>query len=122
MRSGESTVHGRGVFATEPIAAGTLVDASPVLVIPSDDWEALTGTAVDGYLWGWGEEGNAAIAFGIVSLVNHSYAPNCRYQHDLDAEVVELLALRDIAVGEELTVNYNGDPDGADPLWFDVSG
>jgi hypothetical protein len=32
----------------------------------------------------------------------------------------EFVALRDIAAGEEVTTNYNGDPDNSKPVWFDA--
>jgi len=31
---------------------------------------------------------------------------------------MEVIAIRDIQPGEEVTINYNGDPANQDPLWF----
>lgn len=33
---------------------------------------------------------------------------------------LDLIAYRDIEVGEEITANYNGSPDDKSPIWFDV--
>lgn len=121
LRSGPSPLHGTGVFTTVDRAEGEVVERAPVLVIPADEWDVLSETSLAGYVWGWGDEGDTAIALGHANLVNHSYEPNCRYEHDLDDGVVELVTLRPVAAGEELTINYNGDPDDDGPLWFDVS-
>ena len=121
VRIGTSPVHGTGVFATRDLPAGTLVERAPVLVVPGEDGDLLADTALSGYLWGWGDEGDLAIALGTVTLVNHSYEPNCRYEHDVDEGVVLLHTRRAVAADEELTINYNGDPSDDGPLWFDVS-
>ena len=34
--------------------------------------------------------------------------------------VVQFKALRDIAAGEEITVNYNREPQDRSPVWFEV--
>jgi SET domain-containing protein len=31
---------------------------------------------------------------------------------------MEVVAIRDIHAGEEITINYNGDPENQAPLWF----
>jgi SET domain-containing protein len=38
---------------------------------------------------------------------------------DHEADVVSYTALRRIEVGEEITINYSGDPEGRADLWFD---
>ncbi len=109
------------MFATVDCGAGDLLEVAPVLVIPADEWDLLSATSLAGYVWGWGGDGDTAIALGHANLLNHSYEPNCRYEHDLDAGTVEVLAIGPIRAGEEVTINYNGDPDDRSPLWFDVS-
>ena len=47
-------------------------------------------------------------------MYNHSYDPNARYD-DHGRLTKAFTAIRDIAPGEEITVNYNGEPgDGSD--------
>ena len=71
------------------------------------------------YSYSWGENfEHAAICLGFGSLYNHSYRPNMVYRRLLESREIEFTALRDIAGGEELTVNYNGDPENGQPLWF----
>jgi uncharacterized protein len=50
---------------------------------------------------------------------NHSYRPNARYE-DVWPQTKEFTALRDIAPGEEITVNYNGKPKSRSAVWFEV--
>jgi SET domain-containing protein len=113
---------GRGVVADAPILAGQLIERSPVLVIPHADRPAADATIVFTYVFMWEHgsveedlykhEGRAAIALGLTSLLNHSYAPNCNFIRHIDALMIELVSLRDIAPGEELTIDYQM------TLWF----
>lgn len=42
------------------------------------------------------------------------------FENNLNDETVDFFALERIETGEEIFVNYNGDPDDQGPLWFDV--
>ena len=113
---------GRGVFADAPIAKGDLVERSPVLVIPAVDRAATDATVVFTYVFMWehgtteqdlyNHEGRSAIALGFTSLLNHSYTPNCEFIRHIDDLVIDLVALRAIEPGEELTIDYQM------TLWF----
>jgi hypothetical protein len=35
-----------------------------------------------------------------------------------EQQTIKFAALRDIVVGEDITVNYNGDPGSRKPVWF----
>jgi SET domain-containing protein len=111
-----SPLGGRGVFALEAIAAGDVVEICPVIVIPADELEHLDRTALRDHWYGWGDDGDGAVAMGHASFYNHADDPSCDYTaHDtLDALVIR--ARRDIAAGEELTIDYTGD--GETELWF----
>jgi SET domain-containing protein len=107
---------GRGVFARRFIAEGEVIERVPVLVFPveeSDDDSVLSEYC---FLWG---RGTLALALGYGSLYNHSYCPNARYD-DVGRQTKVFTALRDIEPGEEVTVNYNGDPNDRSPVEFDV--
>ena len=109
---------GRGVFARRPIRKGEVIETVPVIVLSAEDYEeGVSGTVLAHYGFEWGR-GRMALALGYGSLYNHSYRPNARY-NDVGRTKV-FLALRDIAAGEEVTVNYNGDPDDLSPLGFEV--
>ncbi len=130
LRVGPSLRHGLGVFAATNFRAGDLVHLAPVILMDDMDVEMLEDTPLRGYAYGWeGPDCTAAFAFGVGSLINHSSYPNCAY-HRIDAGDVDeatgylhtfsalaYSAAVDIAVGEELTVDYSG----GDPaiLWFE---
>ena len=107
---------GRGVFALRLIRKGELIEKVPMLVMPDD--ENLEGTVISKYCFAWGR-GTVALALGFGSLYNHSYRPNARYD-DVGPQTKEFTALRDIEPGEEIVVNYNGDPRSRTKVWFDV--
>lgn len=106
----ESPVHGRGVFARQPIAAGERIIEYTGEIITSDESarraEASGGpinhtfffSLADGNLIDGGSHGNDA------RFINHSCDPNCEaYEED---GRVYIHALRDIEKGEELNYNY----------------
>lgn len=114
---------GRGVVAGGPIAAGTLVERSPVLIIPAEHRASVDQTIVFTYVFMWEHgtveedlyrhEGRSAIALGYTSLLNHAYDPNCDFVRHIDELAIDLVARRDIAAGEELTIDYQM------TLWFE---
>jgi SET domain-containing protein len=114
------TGKGRGVFARKAIRRGEIIERVPVIVLPlrdvmrdPDDW-----TGLGCYCFEWGRE-TVALALGFGSLYNHSFEPNARYDDEARQAKV-FSAIRDIDAGEEITINYNGDPDDRSPVWFDV--
>lgn len=112
---------GRGCFATRTFLAGEIIETAPVLVIPKAEWKHISRTIVFHYAFAWGEDNqDAALALGHASLCNHSYSPNANYEKCYDSQVIEVVALRTIKKGEEILVNYNGDPTDKTPVWFDV--
>ena len=116
---GVSRGKGRGVFARRSIATGEVFETAPVLVIPKAHWSAIEKTTLFDYTFEWGWEGeDAALALGYGSLYNHSYSPNARYTKRLEDAVIDFSALRPIEPGEEILVNYNGEPNDRAPLWF----
>ena len=110
---------GRGVFAARAIARGEVIERLPVLVLTLEEYaEGLAHTPLKDYCFAWGTD-RVALALGYGSLYNHSYTPNARYE-DIQPATKAFVALRDIAKGEEVTVNYNGKPRSRAKVWFDV--
>jgi SET domain-containing protein len=110
---------GRGVFARRLIHGGEVIERVPVLVLPVGETRTATGpTRMSGYCFEWGR-GTVALALGYGSLYNHSYRPNARYDDESEQAKV-FRAIRDIAAGEEIVVNYNGEPGDETPVWFKV--
>lgn len=116
---GPSELGGRGIFTSRLIEAGTLIEICPVIVLPEEDLPIIHKTFLHDYYFFWGEdEKQCAIALGMGSLYNHSYNANAEYILDLDEHTIDFYSVKDIEPGEEITVNYNGMPDDASPVWF----
>lgn len=119
VRIGPSRGKGRGVFAARRIAAGEVIELAPVVVLPAREWAQLKKTKLADYAFDWGRDNrDLSIVLGYGSLYNHSHRPNARFHHRLRERVYEFVAIRQIRPGEEIVVNYNGDPDDETPLWF----
>jgi SET domain-containing protein len=110
---------GRGVCARRLIRSGEVIERVPVLVLPVGEIsKGDVPLRLTGYCFEWGR-GTVAVALGYGSLYNHSFRPNARYD-DVGPQTKEFTAMRDIAPGEEITVNYNGEPTSRAAVWFEV--
>ncbi len=101
-----SRLHGRGVFAAVPIAAGEVVEECPVLRFPAAQRDLIGETLIDEYYFEW--DGDGALALGLGSLYNHSDTPVAEYLKDTVHDVLVVRALAAIAPGEEITFSYSG--------------
>lgn len=101
---------GRGVFTQKPIAKGTLIEIAPVIVMSKADRQYLDKTLLHDYIFEWGEKKDeCCMALGLIPVYNHSYQSNCEYFMDFDNQTIFIKTIRKIKIGEELTINYNGD-------------
>jgi hypothetical protein len=50
---------GRGVYSTEPLRRGDVVEVSPVVVLSATDWKRVRGTTLERYVFAWGRDGRA---------------------------------------------------------------
>jgi SET domain-containing protein len=53
------------------------------------------------------------VAFGLVSLCNHSRRPSARVSRNHARRTLDLIAIAAIMPGDEITIDYNC------PLWFE---
>jgi hypothetical protein len=112
---------GRGIVAGRSLAEGEVLEIAPVVVIPAGQWPLAEQTILGRFCFTWDEErGSAAVALGRGSLFNHSYTPNVAADKTVSTRVIRFVAVRDIERGEELTINYLGEPDSRGPVGFDV--
>lgn len=107
----------RGVFATQDIKKGELIHVAPVIPYPNEDHEHIEKTILDDYVYNYGAN-HTAILLGFGSLFNHSYTPNATYDINFDTHSFDFFAYTDIKAGDEVFINYNGEEDNMDPLWF----
>ncbi|SES16200.1 SET domain-containing protein [Salipaludibacillus aurantiacus] len=114
----QSTEKGRGVFTLKSFKKGEIIEKAPVIIIPKSELRAIMTTVLVDYFFQWGREG--AIALGYGSLYNHSYKPNAVFILNREDNCILFRALRDIAPGEEVTINYKGKPDRKLPVPFKV--
>jgi len=85
-----SEIHGRGLFAAAPIAAGTIIGRLKTRKANRDGTYVL-----------WISETRGVEVICDLKYINHSERPNACYYDDLS-----VVALRDIAEGEEITHDY----------------
>lgn len=118
----ETDNKGRGVFTGEMIPAGTVIEVSPVIVMSALEKELLNKTLLHDYIFDWTPAGQqrCCMAHGYIAVYNHSPASNCEYFMNYEQETISIKTMRDINVGEELTVNYNGDWNNTEPVWFNT--
>ena len=114
---------GRGVFARKKIKAETIIEVAPVIVMSNDDRKLIDQTLLHDYIFVWGDkEDQCCMALGYIPVYNHSYQSNCEYFMDYDDDTMFIKTVRDIAKGEELTINYNGAWNNDKKVWFEVKG
>lgn len=108
---------GRGVFATEDIAKGQIIETVPMIVMPREqvfpkgcDKDTKALSRISWYVFEWFPEKGVpqtGLALGYGSLYNHSYSANAEYIH-AGKDFMHFRAVKNIKKGEEIFVNYNG--------------
>lgn len=110
----------RGIFASQDIKKDELIESCPVIETSITDYPFLKKTKLRNYYFMWDEKiKKVAICLGFGSIYNHSYTPNAYYKKLFKENIIDFIALKDIKKDEEITVNYNGDPDNKSPLWIE---
>lgn len=90
MRVAKSPIHGKGLFASDFIAEGTVIGTIQSIRTSEDDMYTL-----------WLEEDHGVRMLCKFKYINHSDEPNVVLY-----DTLEVCALRDIAPGEEITHDY----------------
>ncbi len=118
---------GRGVFAIVDIDQGTLIERVPVILIPKaqvfgDSPLVQRNVKISWYVFdrtGLTERNYVGLALGYGSIYNHSFSPNARYT-PVAPDLMDIHAIQNISAGEEILINYNGDPANKNDVHFDV--
>lgn len=100
-----SSIHAAGCYTTRPFKKGALVCEyeGPRFTKEVAD-ERYKDRSIT-YLFSCGDNGMVIDGFGTAMFINHSCDPNCETE-DIDGRIY-VVAIRDIAAGEELTYEYN---------------
>lgn len=118
---------GRGVFATRAIGEGEVLEKVPGLLIPreqvfADDPGKQQASKISWYVFDCPFQTKrvyVVLALGYGSIYNHSPAPNARVEF-LEPDLLQFIATRPIAAGEEILINYAGDGQKKD-VGFEIS-
>jgi SET domain-containing protein len=118
---GPTAEMGRGVFTTEKIAKGTIVEIAPVIIMSNEDRKLLDKTLLHDYIFEWGDDAlQCCMALGYIPIYNHSYESNCEYEMDYANDWIQIVTMRDIDQNEELFINYNGTWNDKTTIWFEA--
>ena len=112
---------GLGVFATRNFKTGELIESAPVLTMTPTERKHAEKTILNHYVYPWKSLQGAALVLGFGSIYNHSFTPNADWKQNFTTTCMDYRAITPIKKGEEIVVNYNGEPDDMTPIdWFDV--
>src|SRR4030095_7844574 len=100
---GSTEVMGLGVFTSESIDQGIVIEESPVIVMSLDERKLLDQTLLHNYIFEWGEKKDqCCMALGYIPVYNHSYKSNCEYEMDFKKRTITVRAVHFIKSGQEL--------------------
>ena len=111
-----SSIHAAGCYTTEPIRKGARVCEYSGKRLPKSLADQRYADRPVTYLFTCGPK-EVIDGFGTAMFLNHSCNPNCETVQDEDDGRVYVMAIRNIAAGEELLYEYNlhdSDEEGAD--------
>ncbi len=87
------------------------------MIVPEEQRPLIDETILHDYYFQWDDgpegEGRGVVAFGLISFCNHSHRPNARVRRNPARDTLDLVAVSEIAAGEEITIDYQC------TLWFD---
>ena len=99
-----SLIHAAGCYTTTPIAKGTRVVEYTGPIIDKDEADRRYEHKPITYLFGIGDGSKVIDGHGIAMFINHSCDANCETE-EIDGRVW-IMAIRNIAPGEELCYDY----------------
>ena len=115
----QTHTRGRGVFCAHDISKGDLIEICPMLILKKSELKTIHKTSLHDYYFLWGEARDTpALALGNGSIYNHETNPNADFILDFEDESIEIIALKNIEAGMEITINYHGEAGNEEELWF----
>ena len=106
----QSSHHGRGLFAAVSFAAGDIIGSYPLLILSEKDTLAVRETRLFHYVFYVDENADgqmrAAVAFGPISMCNHSPDANADFSVDAKSQLVTLSARQALSADTEILIDY----------------
>jgi uncharacterized protein len=103
----KSPIHGWGVFASQDIGTGEIIEEVPVLELPINKGE-VTSLLID-YRFNWPqgvEWDKQVVGLGFASLYNHSNDANAYWVSDLEKNTFKFISNKKISSGDEIFIWY----------------
>lgn len=107
---------GRGVFATRDFKEGEVIEKAPIINLDSEERKSCEKTILNYYIYPWRSTRTGSVVLGYGSIYNHSFTPNADWKQNFKEKVMTYRALKPIKKGDEILVNYNGEPDDTRPI------
>lgn len=115
-----SLIHGLGVFAKKKFKNGSTIENAPLILLPEKERDLLKTTVLFNYYFVVeGHENIVALGLGYSSIYNHASNANAVYTILLNQKKLIIKASKDIYPGDEITLNYNGDPNDTSLTYFE---
>lgn len=119
-------IDGWGVYTYEKIPSETIIEFSPIFTYPqklltiamymaNGDGIDINDIILDQYGISWPDDteiDKTAVMLGYMSIYNHSSNFNSEFIRDYENRLMGVKTIRDIQVGEQLTVHYG-------PFWVE---
>jgi SET domain-containing protein len=99
---------GRGLFAGEFIKKGDVIELCPTIVLTEKDAKYVWNESDILKYYFFIDDRGTVIMFGKISMCNHSLENNCEVDNE-NLYLYKLVAIKDINIDEELTINYHFD-------------
>lgn len=110
-------ISGKGVFASEYIKKGEIIEVAPILILEFTDFiDTKWNLLFEYYFW---MDDFVVLALGYGSMYNHSINPNIKYRISKKEKTITFTAFKSIKKDEELLFNYKKSSDPKTPLWFE---
>ena len=95
----KSKIHGWGLFADKFIPNNTIIEKCTYILTTE-----MMPTFISPYTFPNSKEKGTILPLGYATLLNSSNPPNCK--HIIDDEFLTILTIKEVKVGEELTLKY----------------
>lgn len=113
---------GRGVFCIYDIPRGSIIEIAPVIELSKAQKLLINLTDLYNYYFDWDESiESIAIPLGYGGLYNHQKDPNSETCCHLGRSEISFVAIKHIPAGKEITINYLGNVNHENGLWFKPS-